>query len=744
MGLDLDIHRSITGLWIEAPPYGYLAEWSPRLRRGTGQLIPLAPGLNVLYGRNGAGKTQLLRAISLAANARMSAHEGFVLQDPKNRKGENLLPADAASLMEIYREQDWGDIDSEVTSYIWEGRSWLAFNPDSITQDRQGTVDAILAEFLAVKTALLTRGMSLSDAFESPFQSHLLYSGRPTPDDLMPPWTMSLVPVILPHVDAPISRRVLAEMAVSLRAVYAEARRLERKFEEEAADPNNTDALTVEQWELLSKWVDEWDWCPLLNRRNIGIASNAWVAEWDVEEDELPGFVGHLALSNPDAAIYLPSIHLTDSQPLKRAEWVSEGGAVAETTIPVLREGAGLEGRDPETAISLWALTPLERSHGALHVVDENVVPKFVTWLDSAVEVLKDRLTFLPSLKGLTHTLERDGSNAKHREAGWLALSLEPKVLAHEGSAAERRWISLAQLASTRNGAVLVIDEPEAGVHRQAEAQLATALSTPAWINERIVVVATHSPEFLNQPHANVLHIDQGVAHPLRRVDRESLDALGLRPSDLLSHINTFLLVEGEHEKIVFEELFSDELRAAGVELLAARGGSNMRDVFESQFLFNLTDAHVVCLLDNTSADHVTEMWKRVRDLAQRGQLIEAREAILRALPGKEAAENKFLSEFLTSAIAHGQHERVTPWGLTQPDILIYLPREAFGLKKPWDVLLAENATTGQSLKPWAIKKYGADFSPEAVRAAAQSLDHIPTDFSDLLFHLQDSRRQTE
>ena len=495
---------------------------------------------------------------------------------------------------------------------------------------------------------------------------------------------------------------------------------------------------------MLSKWVDEWDWCPLLNRRNIGIASNAWVSEWNVEEHELPGFVGGLALSTPDAAIYLPSIHLTDSQPMKRAEWVSEAGAVAETTIPVLRERAVLEEEDPETAISLWALSTLERWFGPLHVVDESIVSEFVTRLDTEVKALKNRLTFLPSLNGLTHTLERDGSNAKHREAGWLALSLKPRVLAHEGSAAERRWISLAQLASTIDGAVLVIDEPEAGVHRQAEAQLAKALSTPAWIKDAVIVVATHSPEFLNQPHANVLHIDHGVAHPLRRVDREHLDALGLRPSDLLSHVNTFLLVEGEHEKIVFEELFADELRAAGVELLAARGGSNMRDVFESQFLFNLTDANVVCLLDNTSADHVTQMWNHVRDLAQRGALIEAREAILRALPGKEAAENKFLSEFLTSAIAHGQHERVAPWGLTQPDILIYLPPEAFGLKKSWDFLLAENAKTGQSLKPWAIKKYGADFSPEAVRAAAQSLDHIPTDFSDLLFHLQDRGSQAE
>ena len=38
--------------------------------------------MNIFYGRNGAGKTQILEAIAYTAEFRMSAYEGFVLSDP--------------------------------------------------------------------------------------------------------------------------------------------------------------------------------------------------------------------------------------------------------------------------------------------------------------------------------------------------------------------------------------------------------------------------------------------------------------------------------------------------------------------------------------------------------------------------------------------------------------------------------------------------------------------------------------
>ena len=745
MALDLDLDRSIVGMWIEAPPYGYIAQWLPRLRQAQGHLIPLRPGLNVLYGRNGAGKTQILDAISLCANTRMSAHEGFILKRPASRSGDLKLPDSPESLLKYYRSQPPDDMDSEFTDYWFQGRSWRGFEPHMIPADKTALVLDIFREFRGAGTYLLTRGMSNVLPSETPFEN---FPPEPVePSDIAPPWTMSLVPVLLPNSEAPVTRALLSEMTRSLGEVVADSRREMDEFWERTDLADEMIALEEfagEQWISLNKWVDEWQWCPLLNRRNLGFAHALWVQD-DVDEDvvtEYPhgyaSFMGSLAITNSEAPVYLPSIHLEDSQADRRSEWVTGRGSVS-VDVPVLKEAdAVAEGE----ALDRLALDSLERYYGKIWNVPEDKYPEFVKGLDVAVASLRRYLTFLPSLANLTHTLLPDGSNAKFREAGYLALRWDRRilvggaVLVSSGSNAERRWIRLAHLASQRDARWLLMDEPEAGLHRQAEAALAKALGDPPWVENKVLVVATHSPELLNQRGAHLLHVEEGRVFPLGRVDRDRFAELGLRPGDLLSRVRTILLVEGEHEKIVFEELFGEELTSLGVEVLAARGGKNMKDVFDSQFIFRLTGAKVVCLLDNLSAEIVTGVWSQAKAMSQRGETEEAGVFIREALPARTSAENKFLSEFLTQALVHGQHERVIPWGLSGSDVLTYLPAESFGLKKDWQSVLERNRESGESLKPWAVKTYGADFSDERVRSAAQSLDSLPQEFTELLFLL--------
>jgi energy-coupling factor transporter ATP-binding protein EcfA2 len=733
VALDLNLHQSIVGMWIEAPPYGYLARWLPRLAQESGYLIPLHPGLNVLYGRNGAGKTQILNAVSLCANAQMSAHEGFVLKAPTAEDGAPVLPDTPVGLLKYYKFLAAEDFDSEVTEYLAGERSWRAFDPVFIPDDKQHLVEQILSEFLAAQTVLFTRGMNLDYATQSPaFDPHYPF---PKPTDLAEPWTRSLVPVLLPGVGAPVTRRALQEMSASLLDFVEESRQRSRQFEE-----MNSGGDALEDWEegqrqhwkALNRWVDQWQWCPLLNRRNVGLITPEWFGELDFPAVGPDGFMGSLAVGNPDAPMYLPAVHLEDSQAFRRAEWKSSESSV-ETTVPILVESLA---EPVDDSMSRHALIPIERWYGSIASLGPDDLVEIAKKLDSYVKQLQSYLTFLPGLTGITHTLLPDGSNARRVNAGHLVLSLDPRVAVHEGSGAERRWVRLAQIATTEGAKWVVIDEPESGLHRQAEASLARALSKPPWTTNTVLVVATHSPELLNQPAAHALHIEAGRAYPLDHIDRDRLDELGLRPGDLISRLRTILLVEGEHEKIVFEELFREELESAGVEILAARGGKNMKDVFESQFLFRLTDARVVCLLDNLNAQTVSRVWQESKRLAQLGQVEQAGAAIRSALPAKDSAENKFLAEFLTQALQHGQHERVIPWSLSQPDILTYLPPDTFGLKRDWGSILARNAESGESLKPWASKTYGADFSDDRVRVAAQALDSIPGDFIELLFFL--------
>jgi energy-coupling factor transporter ATP-binding protein EcfA2 len=283
-----------------------------------------------------------------------------------------------------------------------------------------------------------------------------------------------------------------------------------------------------------------------------------------------------------------------------------------------------------------------------------------------------------------------------------------------------------------------VIDEPEAGLHRAAESELARTLSSGSWNRGSVVVVATHSPEFLDLPNAHVMHVDNGSVRELSAIDRDDLVSLGLRPGDLLTQIRVFLLVEGEHERIIFENLFPEELRRAGCKIIVARGGRNMKDVFESQMIFNFSDAKVLCLLDNIDAKAINSIWEESKKIAVQGKLIEAGQYIRTSIPGTKSSENVFLSQFLTLALANGQYERVEVGGLTNQDIVMYFEPINFGLKKSWQELLDIHSVSDPSFKEWATKKYGADFTVQAIDRASRAVETLPEEFGNLMMKIFD------
>jgi hypothetical protein len=236
----------------------------------------------------------------------------------------------------------------------------------------------------------------------------------------------------------------------------------------------------------------------------------------------------------------------------------------------------------------------------------------------------------------------------------------------------------------------------------------------------------------------NVIHVVKGSTYSLNKIDREKFLDLGLRPSDLLAGTKTFLLVEGEHEKVIFETMFGDELQRLKCRIIVARGAKNMKDIFESQFIFDFTDAVIVSLLDNIDSKDVENVWSESKKLAQSGRIIEAGQYVRHSLPGSKSGENVFLSQFLTLALANGQHERVEVWGLSKPDIVFYFEPLDFGLKKSWRELIELNEADQQSFKGWATKKFNADFSISAIEIAALNCNDLPIEFSELMMKLAD------
>jgi AAA15 family ATPase/GTPase len=709
--MDINFESSIMGLWI-APSreFGYLGNWFRRLADNSGQFVPLKPGLNVVYGRNGAGKTQLIQAISYVADFKMSAFEGFILKDPTIRKPldekvEVIFERTVEDILEGYLSDESEDMQLGWTP---------GFNPQNVSGEKKAIVFDILNEFKSHRQILLTRAPSQDEPSAG------------DPETMNAPEFVQFVPVIFPSNFAPLTRA----HAVEIHKSYMQFIENVKSRFSEGDNPKLTVSENNERYseeilqkgKLFDEWVESWSWSPLINIRNLG-----WNWDFSFVQNEVNAMLWDCE-NNP---IFLPAIKIYSVD----REYEEFSSAVRrKVSISLTREneppkllnyfGSNHDG-DALSIIGNDEIGYRNESRGNRGIDNPDLYNELIS---TYVDKLRQKLSFLPNFRSLEfHKSSKPNMNY---------LVINQRVLASEGSQAERRWLALAKDSMKKSTKWLVIDEPESGIHRTAEADLAVALASPVWNSGNVLVIATHSPEFIEIANANVLHIEAGIVRELTSLNRENLEILGLRPSDLLTSVKVFLLVEGEHEKIVFETLFKEELRKLRCKIIVARGGKNMKDVFESQMIFDFSDALVICLLDNLNAEAIEAIWDEARNLSSKGKVIEAGQYVRSALPGSKSGENVFLSQFLTLALANGQHERIAVWGLTKEDIVLYLPPIEFGIKRSWEELLTQHSKDDGNFKAWACKKYDANFSLEGVRRATKALDTIPNDFGNLMMKI--------
>lgn len=323
-------------------------------------------------------------------------------------------------------------------------------------------------------------------------------------------------------------------------------------------------------------------------------------------------------------------------------------------------------------------------------------------------------------------------------------------------SRAESRWAYIAirrALDLSGSATVLVIDEPEAALHRVAERHMARGLGGLSMFGPQ-VVVATHSPEVLNAEGVWSTHVakDSGRtrAGQMPPLALETLAELGLSPSDLLGLYRIFLLVEGEHDEIVVTSLCRDFLDAARVKIVPLRGGSKLPRTVDSQVLFDLTDAHVVAVLDNVVIEEISAAWTEAQKRYLAGSAEEAIDFLSRALKtNRKGDETDWIMGWLGRALKKGVHARMTPYGLAARDIIEYLPVEILVPRahKSWNDLRHEHEAAISSLdkskglhdfKTWLTRTYRADVSVANIRRATDSVREIPEEFRKLGYHLRE------
>ena len=701
--------------------------------------VPLWPGLNVCYGLNGAGKTRFLDAVARLSDGLHGSSEGVCWTF-----GKELYESVIGGFENVGGEQS--DMPCR-TARLWPKRHDHE-EPGKVDQVSIGGENAaILREFAHFGGVLSTWPVG-SDS-----RAHRV-----------------LVPVCSADSVGPVTAAVRARMTRlwlkhangidALEAGWTSGRRGDehRMWEE----------IRRLAYEAAREWGEEFADSVLFNDRNFGPALGMWdYQSWSeawIATESPPSFL------DPEAPLFLPAIakmptYGRESSALNYRVSSEERGRELASVELHTREGlrnawtdyylspeSGSRDFPGENSLSMKEVYALESEFPHFRAPPaevHDVADRTTTdWSEQATALLARVLPGSPALKC------NSGS-----AVDWLSGEAPKWILGGyplEGaSKAQLRWVSLVIAAVTSGPTdLLLIDEPESGLHRTAERAISSALSAPE-IGE-VVIAATHSPLLLDAPGAHLLRIsaDQGVV-PWKGEYYERHLELGIAKSDLLANVTLFLLVEGEHEKVVLDLLFGTRLRTLGVRVIAMRGGAAIAGIIDSQFLFTCTEATLMVLLDNVSAESVQRVWEAARTQAQRGELGLGREGVLAwardepSIKGR-VDERAWLVELMTAALNAGEHERFEVHGLSEPDLIYYVPSKPFVGTKTWSAVKARYVEYTEecssrskkplSLKPWIERTYDRDAtSPEAFRSAAEGLDraHLPTDLNQLMEHIE-------
>ena len=222
---------------------------------------------------------------------------------------------------------------------------------------------------------------------------------------------------------------------------------------------------------------------------------------------------------------------------------------------------------------------------------------------------------------------------------------------------------------------------------------------------------------------------------------REDLREFGLLPSDLLRRQQGFLLVEGQHDLIVWDVLLGEELRDLRLELLPMRGAGRLKSTLDSRVLYEFTDAQMFVVLDALDTRVVEAAWIEACRLAKIESPQRACDHVIQALANLRNDESQALSSFMTRALELGLEQRHTPLTLSATDVLDYLPVEAFvpgavswpNLRQELETSQAGVPLSGSRFKKWLERAKGADLSDQHIRHVAGEMDAIPEEFTRLL-----------
>lgn len=307
-------------------------------------------------------------------------------------------------------------------------------------------------------------------------------------------------------------------------------------------------------------------------------------------------------------------------------------------------------------------------------------------------------------------------------------------------STAQQRWARfairvaclIADPVDASSGAIAIMDEPEQALHRQAERFCAEGLRAVARELDLALVVATHSPEVLDAPDARPLHVTRGAdgssaVRAFAGWGNEDPATFGLNASDLMLRYRVFLAVEGRQDQAALEGWLGQEFEESRTAILPLGGSHELPALATSRLLLDMTDAHVVVLLDAVDPVPLTKQWAEIRSGWENGGDARARAGERLNALGSCSEEAGKLRDLLRQALRGGHGDRVHPNGLSAPDIHRYIPPRLFqeGESNEWNALVniahrgVSPPVTSEKIKRWLRVHRGINITSQTIRDAA-------------------------
>ena len=689
--------------------------------------VRLPAGVTALYGVNGAGKSRLLAGIH-------SALQGFGTRGPSQSVLHLRVHDPNAPLEHGFL----GALLGAAAEELAEHREAL-FNPSYGRYEDVSDVGEAEAWERAALTGIV-RGQTLSGLGGLLFDAALDDSGvdadnwRELRDDVCNSGYLSLAPV--------------GEHAPRWAVWFGSVLRGPGTQLNDTYDAQRETALEM-----------------LRYQESRDRASNQRI--WDLLGEGFPSGLGSLSIM---ADVIIPGPKRTRYTDVPRPSWVPVevvyAGRVIASPVDVI--DADISPPDLDDLTRSWLLSDVPYGEDGvperlvIGAMDDEV--ELDRRFEQAAETLSERASALartllvdaPELRfRIGHPERWLRGDITHWEAhdwrsdSWIQLNAVSK--------AEIRWSTIAiRLAMTSltpgTHGVFLQDEPEAALHRRAEQHLVTGLRSIAQELGASLIVATHSPAFLDNSGVDPAHVHrdaygstaiQQMSLPLRGEFEAALAALnlGLTPGDVLQLIRLFIVVEGEHDRAVLETLLSETLDTARAAVAPMRGAKNLQSVLNARLIFDYTDAPVLVVIDNIKQALIQPLWEQAVSHAAKGRTKEA-VAALRPLEGVEGGEARWLREFGEQAVRSGRLDRLNVFGLGQPDILCYLDPAAFlrgsqdwpDLFSQWQA--AKRTGDRRDFKQW-FRARGATISVARAARAAGSLDHWPDDLLHLSLQIR-------